>query len=249
MLGISGLTLSSRDTAPANTTLPPDASPWGRLRNWALTTLINRVVLRNATNHVNYLRWTLGLPPLQRGLFDMLSPYLYLHGSTRAFEYPRSDLPPQVHFIGPLLSAPTLDFAPPLWWEDSRSGHPVVHVTQGTVATNANDLLVPTLQALTDEDLLVVATTGGPPVASLGLRPLAQQCPGGTVPSTRSPAATCQPDDYQRWLRRRTGCPGAWCSADCGGGERGEARHCGSGRLEWSRDQSQDWKTHARADS
>jgi hypothetical protein len=45
----------------------------------------------------------------------------------------------------------------------------VVHVTRGTVATDADQLLLPTLRALADEDVLVVATTGGSPVESLGI--------------------------------------------------------------------------------
>jgi UDP:flavonoid glycosyltransferase YjiC (YdhE family) len=48
----------------------------------------------------------------------------------------------------------------------------VVHVTQGTIATAADDLLVPTLQALAGEDVLVVATTGGQPVETISLHPL-----------------------------------------------------------------------------
>src|SRR5690606_17891747 len=42
-----------------------------------------------------------------------------------------------------------------------------VHVTQGTIATEAEQLLVPTLRGLQDEDVLVVATTGGRPVESI----------------------------------------------------------------------------------
>jgi UDP:flavonoid glycosyltransferase YjiC (YdhE family) len=164
MLGISALTLSSRDVAPANTALPPSATPLGRLRNRGLAALIHHVVLRDATSHLNYLRWKLGLPPLRRSLFDLLSPFLYLHGTTPAFEYPRSDLPPQVHFIGPLLPAPPRDFALPSWWGDLGHGRPVVLVSQGTVATDPGDLIVPTLRALADQEVLVVATTGGKPV-------------------------------------------------------------------------------------
>ena len=38
------------------------------------------------------------------GLFDeTLSPYLYLQPTVPSFEYPRRDLAPQVHFVGPLL--------------------------------------------------------------------------------------------------------------------------------------------------
>lgn len=46
---------------------------------------------------------------------------------------------------------------------------PVVHVTQGTVATEASDLIVPTIQALANEAVLVVATTGGQAIEGLNL--------------------------------------------------------------------------------
>jgi UDP:flavonoid glycosyltransferase YjiC (YdhE family) len=167
MLGISALTLSSRDTAPANTALPPSATPLGRLRNRALNALLHRVVLRDATSHANYLRWKLGLPPLRRSLFDLLSPFLYLHGTTPAFEYPCGDLPPQVHFIGPLLPESAHDFALPSWWGELGRGRPVVLVNQGTVATDPGDLIVPALRALADQDVLVVTTSGGKPVEDI----------------------------------------------------------------------------------
>jgi UDP:flavonoid glycosyltransferase YjiC (YdhE family) len=167
MLGVSALTLSSRDIAPANTALPPNASLLGRLRNRALNALLHRVVLRDAGNHANYLRWKLGLPRLRRSLFDLLSPFLYLHSATPAFEYPRSDLPPQVHFIGPLLPAPPRDFVPPSWWDELAGSRPVVLVSQGTIATDPGNLIVPALQALAKDDVLVVVTTGGKPVEDI----------------------------------------------------------------------------------
>jgi UDP:flavonoid glycosyltransferase YjiC (YdhE family) len=72
-----------------------------------------------------------------------------------------------VHFIGPYLPEPPADFTPPIWWDDLKSGKPVIHVTQGTVATEVDDLIVPTLQALVDEDVLVVAATGGKPIENI----------------------------------------------------------------------------------
>jgi UDP:flavonoid glycosyltransferase YjiC (YdhE family) len=48
----------------------------------------------------------------------------------------------------------------------------VVLVTQGTVATNSDQLIAPTLRALANEDLLVIATTGGKPVDSVNVHPL-----------------------------------------------------------------------------
>lgn len=173
MFSVSALTLSSRDTAPFNTTLAPSATWAGRIRNYVLSALINRVLLRDATSHVNYVRWTLGLPPLRRSLFDLASPFLYLHGTTPMFEYPRSDLPPQVHFVGPLLPPLPDNWTPPMWWNEMlHADCPIVHVTQGTVATDADDLLVPTLRALANDDVLVIATTGGSPIERIGVQTL-----------------------------------------------------------------------------
>ena len=161
--GITALTLSSRDTAPFCLALPPDASPLGRLRNKGLHTLFQQVIFRDVAVYANDVRRTLGLPPLRHSVFDGLSPFLNLQSSTPAFEYPRSDLPLQVHFIGPLLPETPRDFAPPTWWPELRDSRPVVLVNQGTLAKDPADLIIPALQALADENVLVVATTGGAP--------------------------------------------------------------------------------------
>ena len=56
----------------------------------------------------------------------------------------------------------------PSWWADLDGGRPVVHVTQGTIANKDFDQLVtPALEALADEDVLVVVTTGGRPLDAL----------------------------------------------------------------------------------
>jgi UDP:flavonoid glycosyltransferase YjiC (YdhE family) len=69
-----------------------------------------------------------------------------------------SDYPPQVHFIGPLLPETTPNFTPPPWWNDLDQELPVIHVTQGTVATDPEDLIIPTPQALKEKSVLVVVT-------------------------------------------------------------------------------------------
>lgn len=168
--GITALTLSSRDTAPFGTGLAPSATRMGRIRNRVLAALFERVLFRDVTAYANRIRSSLDVPPRRSGVLNgTLSPYLYLQASTTAFEYPRSDLPPQVHFIGPLLPATPDQWTPPRWWNDLRSDRPVVLVTQGTVANNAHDLIVPTLRALADQHVLVVATTGGAPVEQIGI--------------------------------------------------------------------------------
>jgi MGT family glycosyltransferase len=168
--GISALTLNSRDTAPFGTGLPPATSWLARVRNRLLGALTDRVLFRDVHTHMQHIRGRLGLAPTSTSVLNStLSPYLYLQSSTEAFEYPRSDLAPQVHFIGPLLPHTPPDFVPPAWWGDLDGDKPVVLVNQGTVATHLDDLLVPSLRALEHEDMLVVAVTGGARVASLGI--------------------------------------------------------------------------------
>lgn len=167
--GSSALTLSSRDTAPFGSGLQPSNTLFRRLRNHGLRWFFQQTVMRELTAYMNEVRSQIGLPPSPVPFFDKVSPFLYLSPSIPEFEYPRSDLPPQVHFIGPLLSPPSTEFSFPHWWEELKGSRPVIHVTQGTISTNANDLLLPTLHALEDEDVLVVATTGGAAIDTLKL--------------------------------------------------------------------------------
>lgn len=173
VLGITYLPLASRDTAPGGTGLLPSTSAVGRLRNRFLNGVAREILFRDVNAHFQQVRSRLKLPPFRRGFLDSLvSPYLYLQPTIPAFEYPRSDLPSQVHFVGPILPEPAADFTPPAWWSELLDvRRPLIHVTQGTSATDSAQLIVPTLQALATEDVLVVATTGGKPVESVRLDP------------------------------------------------------------------------------
>jgi UDP:flavonoid glycosyltransferase YjiC (YdhE family) len=76
-------------------------------------------------------------------------------------EYPRRDLPGQVHFVGQL--APPVSGRPlPDWWPAlDGDARPLVHVTQGTYDVDPADLLLPALEGLAGSDVLVAAATGG----------------------------------------------------------------------------------------
>ena len=163
--GMSILGLRSCDTAPFGTALPPDASPLGRVRNAILGAFAHTFLLRDLRTYTNRMRRELGLRPVSYPFFDLFLhvPALYLQPTAPSFEYPRSDLPEHVQFIGPLLPDPPADFTPSNWWGDLDTDRPVVLVTQGTVMTDPEQLIRPVLRALADEQVLVVATTGGTP--------------------------------------------------------------------------------------
>jgi MGT family glycosyltransferase len=118
------------------------------------------VVLRPVAKHSERARARVGLPPVKVFLDSLISPYLHLQGTVAACEYPRRDLEPQIHFVGPFLPAAPEHFEPPPWWTELEGDRPVVLVTQGTVSTDARGLLAPALEALAEEDVMVVATTG-----------------------------------------------------------------------------------------
>lgn len=162
--GFSALSLSSKDTAPYGLGLAPSASWLGRLRNGVLNGLMRRVLMADVVKYHDSVRQSIRLPALGLGPTDTpLSPYLYLQGSVPEFEYPRSDLPAQVHYVGALTPRPQAKaFVPPAWWAEVASGaRPVVLVTQGTMDNkDLGELIRPALKALADENIWLVVTTG-----------------------------------------------------------------------------------------
>jgi UDP:flavonoid glycosyltransferase YjiC (YdhE family) len=173
-VGITALTMPSVDAAPFGLGLAPMRGPLGRLRNGVLHRLIDVTLFRAIDRDYRAMCAQIGVTPVAGGLFaTTLSPYLYLHPSVPGFEYPRSDLPAQVRFIGPSLpAAPAAGTELPDWWEAMPADErPVVLVTQGTVATDPGELLLPTLAALADEPVQVIAVTGGPDPADLPAPP------------------------------------------------------------------------------
>lgn len=160
VFNISVLGLPSRDVPPFGIGVLPDYSPVGKLRNRLLTFMASKVVFRSVNAALAATLARVGLPP--EPFAPLASPLLYLQPSIPAIEYPRTDLIPSAHFIGPVLPQFRGEFEPPAWWgEIERATKPIVVVTQGTVATDASELILPTLRALADEDAIVVATTGG----------------------------------------------------------------------------------------
>ncbi|GAA2239940.1 glycosyltransferase [Rarobacter faecitabidus] len=161
-LGIVPLSLTSRDTAPFALGLPPVPGAIGRLRNaflqWTSERMIFRALHRTADD---LARATTGHPLATFAMNYPATADAIVQLSVSEFEYPRSDAKVPVHFVGPVSkSAPDMEL--PQWWADLDGGRPIVHVTQGTVANaDLTELVIPTIRALADRDVLVVATTGG----------------------------------------------------------------------------------------
>lgn len=169
IVGIVPYTSRSRDTAPFGLGLPPSATPLGRVRNAFLNQLVERVIFRGVHAYWARMRAGLGLPTT-RFMFDSAkNANLFLMPTVPGFEYPRSDLAANVRFIGALPAPVPKEVERPAWFAELDGSKPVVHVSQGTVANAKADLFAPAIEALKDEDVLVVIATGGRPREALGL--------------------------------------------------------------------------------
>jgi MGT family glycosyltransferase len=169
-LGITALALSSADTAFFGTALPPSVTPADRARNAAMNSHLQQAIFGSAQQYFNDILVKNGSRPLPAFLFDSMItlPDLYLQLTAKAFEYPRGKMPDSIRFVGPLLPPPSTGFRPPAWWDDVDKSGSIVLVTQGTLANDdLGQLVGPTLTALANEELTVIASTGGPPVESI----------------------------------------------------------------------------------
>jgi UDP:flavonoid glycosyltransferase YjiC (YdhE family) len=170
-LGINPLVTPDPEIPRWGRGAPPATSAAARLRN-RLDHFLGRILfMPKPTKLLDRARAGIGLAPLPSGtnLGDVMrSPFLHLMPTTEAFEYPRKDLEPQVHFVGPLIPPAPDRFVPPGWWAELGE-RPVVHVTQGTFTTEAASLTVPTIAALAGDDVVVVVT--GPDLDALGALP------------------------------------------------------------------------------
>jgi UDP:flavonoid glycosyltransferase YjiC (YdhE family) len=156
---VGPLTLSSADIPPFGMAWQPEDGVDYR----PMTAVAHRVIMRGSQRRFDRALRAAGSrrspvfisdwPRLADGVVQL---------SVEEFEYPRSDLPPTVEFVGPVLASKYKgDRELPDWWPDVLQARSVVHVTQGTFDnTDLDQLVSPTLTALGDrDDILVVVTT------------------------------------------------------------------------------------------
>lgn len=143
---------------PAGLGLVPGTNPLTKGRDAALRALVP-LLARPLAAPLARAREASGLPP-SKLTFDkaVFSPRLVLANGCPLLDFERPDRPAHLRFVGELARA-SASMPDPAWWGD-LGGRRVVYVTQGTQNIDPTDLLQPTLEALADEDVLVVATTG-----------------------------------------------------------------------------------------
>lgn len=172
-LGLVPLVLSSVDCPPFGSCLPPDSSPEGRAKNKAMNKNVQEQLLGKA--HATYLEimGSLGVA-VSKLPFFMDAPYILPHRFLQmcipSVEYPRSDAPRNVIFAGGIPKGYRSGYTnPPAWWDEitSNKSKKIILVSQGTVAVNFSDLIIPTMVALKGRDDMIVIVALGRKGASL----------------------------------------------------------------------------------
>jgi MGT family glycosyltransferase len=157
--GVNPVMLSSVDCGPLS---PPDTKPGGRQRIYEVN-LQTQMTYAPTQEGLNDSLKKCSVPALTDFWMDAIYklPDLFLQFSEEAFEFPRSDMPSNLHFVGPILSGSVDDFRAPAWWGELDGSKPVILVTQGTLANrNLDELIQPTLTALANDNVLVIVATG-----------------------------------------------------------------------------------------
>ncbi len=162
-VGIVPLTETSRDLAPPGLGLTPSYTFTGRMKQWILRILTNRLFFRAPNLACYEILDSYRIEHRRSNIFDInvKASDLYLQSGTPGFEYRRTDMGKNIRFIGSLL--PYAAEKKSSRCTDIRLSQyeKVITVTQGTVEKDVEKLLVPTLEAFKNTDILVVCTTGG----------------------------------------------------------------------------------------
>lgn len=176
-VAISPLGLPSRDLPPIGLALLPGRGVAGRVRDAVLRRTTQLVLGRRLDAEAAEVRASVGLPPSSvPAMSAFYSSQLVLAHGVPELEYPRSDLPASVHFVGQLAPPPSGRPLPD-WWAEVEAEGPLVHVTQGTYDVDPAQLLLPALSGLAGAPVQVAAATGGAPLPADRVPANAHQAP------------------------------------------------------------------------
>ncbi len=157
-LHVLPLTLSSKDHGPFGTGIGPTDSILGKWRIHFLNFLVDYLLFSDLKKQGNAMRKEQGLEPYDHIFNDFLKNATKVFPTTvPGFDYPRSDMPDNIKYVGPILSNSKPEFVEPKWWLELFDERKVVLVNQGTIANDITELILPTIEALKDEDVLIIA--------------------------------------------------------------------------------------------
>lgn len=171
-IGVVPLPETSKDLPPSGLGLTPSYTFFGKRRQDVMRLLTDKFVFGESKKLIDHIYDLHGMKKTKGNLFDVIcrEADFLLQSGTPGFEYYRSDLGKNVRFIGPLL--PHNEKKKERYQLPAAYSHyqRKILVTQGTVETDVEKIIVPTLEAFKNSDSLVVVTTGGSKTEELRAR-------------------------------------------------------------------------------
>jgi UDP:flavonoid glycosyltransferase YjiC (YdhE family) len=166
-LGVTPFMMPSIDFPPRGIRAFPDTSPAGRAKAKAVL----RSMMSGFARPQREFQWVLEDLGLEEGkeiphLSERFQlPETHLQMCIPSLELPRTDMPPNVRFIGGVpTSDPDLWTGKPGWWgevERNDGARDVLAITQGTMDLDYTELIIPAIEALRDRpDTIVVVILG-----------------------------------------------------------------------------------------
>ncbi len=162
-VGVVPLSETSKDLPPAGLGLTPSYTFLGRRKQDLMRFFTDKFIFGESKKLIDKIYEEHGMNTAKGNVFDVISSEanLLLQSGTPGFEYFRSDLGKNIRFIGPLLpynEKKNQHYQLPSHYKQFSKK---ILVTQGTVETDVEKIIVPTLEAFKETDVLVVVTTGG----------------------------------------------------------------------------------------
>lgn len=171
-IGVLPLPETSKDLAPTGLGITPSYSFFGKMKQALLRYVADKILFGKPNKVMKQILEKYGIEHFNFGMFDLMvkKATIFLQSGTPGFEYYRSDLGQNIRFIGSLLPYQSKKQGTPWYNAKLNRYEKIVIVTQGTVEKNTEKIIVPTLEAFKNTDVLVIATTGGSGTADLKKR-------------------------------------------------------------------------------
>jgi MGT family glycosyltransferase len=153
------LSMPGKNIPPFGFGLLPGKSFISKFRDIILRWFFNMLLFNDVHKYSEEMRNRIGLPASGKSLIkkEFENASLYLHTSIPNFEYPRNEFPPNFRFIGPIITPADSNYNKPEWWSEIKKDIPVVLINQGTVSKDHNDLILPAIEALKNEKIVIIA--------------------------------------------------------------------------------------------
>lgn len=163
-IGVAPLAASSKDLPPYGLGMKPANSFSGRAKQLAMRFMANQFIFKDSLKEYNKLLAALGLPEEKDYIFDLTAKGadIYLQNGVPGIDYPRTDMPPKVKYVGHMELWTDPDkhsVSGKNWSEIFKKDQRTLLVSNGTVERDNHKLIIPTLEAFKDSAYTIVVAT------------------------------------------------------------------------------------------